>query len=249
MVSPINTTRDKLRSSKQGALRKYRDITVGETGFFYFLLYEFFSTLLGPIPGALGIVLRRFIYRYFFTESGKNLVIGQNVVIRHPKNISIGNNVIIDDNCLIDAHGCEKENFIIEDDVIINRNCSLQAKNGFLRIGKRSSIGGYTLITSLQGVIFGENVLVGGRCYFSSGTYNFDEQLDTSIMDSGLYSKGLILIKDDCYFGAGSLVVGGVRVGHGAVVGAASLVLEDVGDNAVVAGNPAKFLRVRKCAE
>lgn len=249
MINSIQTVRDRLHFSKKGAVKQYQEISTSSPRFSFFVLYEFFSTVLTPIPGALGIVLRRLIYAFFLGQVGKNLVIGHNVTIRHPEKIRIGHNVVIDDNCLIDAHGCEPDNFVIEDNVIINRNCSLQAKNGFLRIGKRTSIGSYTLITSLQGVIFGENVLVGGRCYFSAGTYNFDERIEVPIMDSGLCSKGIILIKDNCYFGAGAMVVGGLAVGCGAVVGAASLVRKSVLDYAVVAGVPAEFIRFRKGAE
>ena len=36
---------------------------------------------------------------------GRNVVFGQNVVLRHPHKIRIGDNVVIDDNCLIDAKG------------------------------------------------------------------------------------------------------------------------------------------------
>jgi len=45
--------------------------------------------------------------------------------------------------------------------------------------------------------------------------------------------------------GANSVILGGVRIGDGAVVGAGSVVVHDVPSNAVVAGNPARVIRQR----
>ena len=49
----------------------------------------------------------------------------------------------------------------------------------------------------------------------------------------------------EAYIGAGSFVRRGVRIGIGAVVGACSVVTRDVPDYAIVAGSPAKVLRMR----
>ena len=52
-------------------------------------------------------------------------------------------------------------------------------------------------------------------------------------------------IGDDCFFGAGAKVIGGVKIGHGAKVGANAVVVEDVPDYCTVAGVPAKIVRRR----
>ncbi len=46
-------------------------------------------------------------------------------------------------------------------------------------------------------------------------------------------------------FGANVTVIGNVRIGNNAVVGAGSVVVKDVPDNAVVAGNPARIIRYK----
>jgi acetyltransferase-like isoleucine patch superfamily enzyme len=56
-------------------------------------------------------------------------------------------------------------------------------------------------------------------------------------------SQGPIVIEDDAWLGAGCIILPGVRVGRGAVVGASSVVVEDVPPLHVVAGQPARTIR------
>lgn len=58
-------------------------------------------------------------------------------------------------------------------------------------------------------------------------------------------TKGDTVIGNDVWIGYGASVLSGVRVGHGAVIGAHSLVAKDVPPYAVVAGNPARLVRFR----
>ena len=234
----------RLLKAQESPFKTYKDFVVGDVAFSKFILYELLIALLGAKAGAPGFYLRRKFYRLLFKKVGKNLIIGRNVVIRHPDKIIIGDNVTIDDNSLIDARGSGPEGLIIEDNVIVNRNCMLQAKSGPIKLGKRTSIGSYSMITSLDGVEFGEAVLTGGRCYFSAGAYHFDIP-ELPIMDQGPYAKGPIKIRKNSYFGAGAMIVGGIKIGAGAVIGAGAIVVKDVQEGSIVAGNPAKVLRYR----
>lgn len=55
------------------------------------------------------------------------------------------------------------------------------------------------------------------------------------------------IIEDDVYVGAGAKVLGPIRVGKGAVIGANAVVLSDVSPGDVVAGIPAKSIRKSAC--
>ena len=57
------------------------------------------------------------------------------------------------------------------------------------------------------------------------------------------------VLEDDVLIGANAVVVEGVRIGKGAVVGAGSIVLNDVPAGAVVAGNPARIIKEEKTDE
>lgn len=58
-------------------------------------------------------------------------------------------------------------------------------------------------------------------------------------------SKGDIVVGNDVWIGHGALILSGVRIGDGAVIGAGSVVNKNVDDYAIVAGNPARFIRFR----
>lgn len=64
------------------------------------------------------------------------------------------------------------------------------------------------------------------------------------LRDLGLARKAPIVVEDDAWLGAGVVVMPGVRIGRGAVVGANSVVTRDVPPGHVVAGSPARTVRV-----
>jgi acetyltransferase-like isoleucine patch superfamily enzyme len=234
--------REKLLQAQASPLRTYLDLTVGPVGLRGFLHYEFLTSLLGSIPGGLGFLLRNKLYPPLFKKAGHGLIIGRNVVVRHPRQIELHNNVTIDDNSLIDGRGAGDEGIVLEDGVIIHRNCMIQAKSGLIRLGPRTTIGSNSVIVSMAGVELGEAVLVAGGCYISAGAYHTGD-VSRAIMDQGAYSKGPIVIGDNAWIGTGAIILDGVKVGKSAVIGAGAVVTRDIPANAVAVGVPAKVIR------
>jgi len=236
--------RDKLAEAQTSPFRTYMDLTVGDVGLAHFALYEILTMLLGPLPGGLGFLLRKKLYRRLFRHCGRGLIIGRNVVIRHGKRIELMDGVTIDDNSLVDARGAGDAGLVLEEGVIINRNCMVQAKSGPIHFGPRTTIGSNSVIISTAGVELGEAVLCAGGVYISAGAYHM-EDTDAAIMDQGAYSKGPIRIGDRVWIGTGAIILDGVTIGAGAVIGAGSVVTKDIPENAIVAGVPAKVIRIR----
>ena len=54
-----------------------------------------------------------------------------------------------------------------------------------------------------------------------------------------------VIIEDNVLVGANAVVIEGVHVGKGAVVAAGAVVIEDVPENVVVAGCPARIIKVK----
>lgn len=62
---------------------------------------------------------------------------------------------------------------------------------------------------------------------------------------TGLPGRGDTVVGNDVWFGYDTMVMPGVRVGHGAVVASGAVVVDDVPDYGVVGGNPARLIRTR----
>ena len=106
------------------------------------------------------------------------------------------------------------------------------------------SIGNFCSIA--EGVVF---ILGGEHRIDWITTYPFnvkgDEWPNSKLVNGHPSSKGDVSIGHDVWIGHGALILSGVRIGNGAVIGAGSVVTRNVDDYAVVAGNPAKFVKFR----
>lgn len=99
-----------------------------------------------------------------------------------------------------------------------------------LILGDKTDIGAFTYINAKYGVEIHDNVQIGSHCSIYSLS-TIDER------------KGKVVIKTNARIGSHSIVMPGVTIGKNAVVGAVSFVTEDVPDDAVVAGVPARTIK------
>lgn len=233
------TIRSILADPDISAFRKYRCLTAGNAGFPQFVLVEVVTSLLGSLPGALGLITRRVFYRRLFKSCGRGVVIGRNCVFRNPASISIGNNVVFDDNCVIDARGAEDEGLVFDDGVLINRNVSVQSKGGDIRIGHGVSIGADSQLVSWSGLRIGDRTAVAAGCFFSAGSYELDD-FETPLSERQPISAGPIVVGKNVWIATRSVILDGVKINDNAVVSAGAIVKHDVGAKCVVHGDPAK---------
>lgn len=59
----------------------------------------------------------------------------------------------------------------------------------------------------------------------------------------GRNGRGAPIISDGVFIGTGACILGGVKIGKNAMIGANAVVITDVPDNAVVGGIPSKILK------
>ncbi|MDM8541044.1 acyltransferase [Desulfococcaceae bacterium HSG9] len=236
--------RQKLAGGHASPLKTYQSLTCGPESFPRFLIYELLTSVLGPLPGGAGFFLRKQLYPRLFKKFGRGVIIGRNTVFRHPHRISLGDNVTIDDNCLLDGRGAGPSGLVLENNVLINRNCMIIAKSGSIRFGRRTSIGSNAVIVSMDAVELGEAVLLAGGCYLSAGSYKIDALIP--VMDQDVYTAGPIRIGDNTWLGTRVTVLDGVTIGKDAVIGACAMVNNDIPDKAVAVGTPAKVIRIRE---
>ncbi len=236
-------TRDVLRE-KKSAYRKYLDLAVGQVGFFRFLLYELVVTLFTNIPGALGYFLRKIFFPLILGKTGKGVVFGRGMTLRHPWKIEIGNNVVFDDYVTLDAKTAEGR-ITIGDNCIFAKNVTLSCKGGPIKIGNYVNISVNTTIYSNTGVEIGDYTFIAGHCYIVAGGNHEIEDTTKPILFQPILSKGGVKIGEDCWIGAGSVILDGVTLEKGVVVGAHSLVNKSFPAYSIIVGSPAKLLRKR----
>src|SRR5205085_1694654 len=120
-AAPIDRAQDQLFARGKSSRAKYTELVVGRPGVAALILHEAVTLAAQPIPGAVGLILRKWLYPLLLGSCGRNVVFGQNVVLRHAHKIRIGSNVVVDDNCLLDAKGASNRGISIGDGVFVGR--------------------------------------------------------------------------------------------------------------------------------
>src|SRR5262245_28974518 len=90
----IERVQEQLFASGRSSREKYQDLVVGQPGFAALAKYELVVMMSQGVPGAAGLALRKAMYPWLLGSCGSGVVLGQNVVRRHPHKIHIGSNVV-----------------------------------------------------------------------------------------------------------------------------------------------------------
>jgi acetyltransferase-like isoleucine patch superfamily enzyme len=184
-------------------------------------------------------LLRKFIYRYkrqnisetvkdfksillglwysFKVEATKPFyVMGKITILNKYGTISVGQHTRIWKGVKLSAYSESKRE---EPRIIIGRECS---------IGDRTEIHA------------GREVRIGNRVMFAWDCVIMDR--DYHSVNSNCEKMAPVNIEDDVWIGCRAIVLKGVSIGKNAVIGAGSVVLDNIPENAIVAGNPAKII-------
>ena len=111
-----------------------------------------------------------------------------------------------------------------------------------IELGARSQIGHNARID--HDVVIGEDVLMGPEVVMMSAGHAFADPA-IPINQQGETPRRPVRIGNDVWIGTRAVIMPGVQVGNGAVIGATSVVTRDVPPLAVVAGVPARVIRMR----
>jgi acetyltransferase-like isoleucine patch superfamily enzyme len=240
----IPRAQEQLFASGQSAREKYSSLVIGRPGWGALLQYEFVQLLSQHVPGALGLALRKTLFPLLLGSCGRNVIFGQNVVLRHPHKIRIGDNVVIDDNCLVDAKGDSNSGIAIGSGVFVGRNSILSCKNGDIEIADGANIGFNCEVFSASRVVIGRDTLLAAYCYVIGGDHDFSDP-SAAVIAQGRRSAG-VTIGAGAWLGAGAKILDGVTIGDGAIVGAGAVVRDAVPAGAIAVGIPARLVGQRE---
>ena len=120
----------------------------------------------------------------------------------------------------------------IRDQAIIQKNAVIMM-GAVINIG--AVVGEETMID--MGAILGARATVGKKAHIGAGA------VLAGVLEPP--SASPVIVEDNVLIGANAVVLEGVRIGEGAVVAAGSVVTQDVPANAVVAGSPAKIIKMK----
>jgi acetyltransferase-like isoleucine patch superfamily enzyme len=237
----------KLFDEKGSALAKYQALVIGRRGLWPLLKYELICTLVGGLPGAAGLVLRRLLYPLLLGRVGKNVTFGTHVTLRHPHKIFIGENVVIDDHCLLDAKGDANRGITLGSGVFVGRNSILHCKNGDIVVRDNVNIGFNCDIASSNYIEIGDQVLIAAYAYLVGGGHDYS-RADLPIMEQKRVARG-IRLGTNAWIGAGVTILDGVTVGESAIIGTGAVVTADVPARALAVGIPARVVRQRDACD
>jgi acetyltransferase-like isoleucine patch superfamily enzyme len=197
----------------------------------------------GWMPGLPGIAARALAYRLILRARGLP-AIETHVRLRRPEDITLGARVFVEADVLLEGG---EGGLVIGDDSMVMRGCTLQVYNhrslphAGIKLGRRTFVGEHTLMRGQGGITVGDNVLFGpGVQVLAVNHVTADPNVP--IRDQGITAEG-IRIEDDCWIGAGAIVLDGITIGRGACIGAGAVVTRSIPARSLAVGVPARVVR------
>jgi acetyltransferase-like isoleucine patch superfamily enzyme len=131
--------------------------------------------------------------------------------------------------------------------VWIGDGTKIRCHEGVVEIGAKTVMGQECTISAYQRVRIGEQCVIADRAMFIDFDHGVVE-VERPIRVQGIYKRD-VEVGSNVWIGYGACILRGVRVGDNSIVGTNSVVTKDVPANAVVAGIPARVIRMREAPE
>jgi acetyltransferase-like isoleucine patch superfamily enzyme len=128
--------------------------------------------------------------------------------------------------------------------VWIGHGSKIRCHEGKIEIGAKTVMGQECTISAYRRVRIGEQCVIADRAMFIDFDHGVVE-VDRPIREQGIYMRE-VEVGSNVWIGYGACILRGVRVGDNSIVGTNSVVTRDVPANAVVAGIPARIIRMRE---
>jgi carbonic anhydrase/acetyltransferase-like protein (isoleucine patch superfamily) len=131
--------------------------------------------------------------------------------------------------------------------VWLGHGTKIRCHEGVVEIGDKTVLGQECTISAYKRVRIGEQCVIADRAMFIDFDHGVVE-VERPIRSQGIYTRE-VEVGSNVWIGYGACVLRGVRVGDNSIIGTNSVVTKDVPANAVVAGVPARIVRMREAPQ
>jgi acetyltransferase-like isoleucine patch superfamily enzyme len=203
---------------------------------------------------------------------GEGTLLGWNVIIGHPSKASLTKNrkfeasegAVVGEHCILrsgtvvyedvvigndvqTAHGvCFREGVRIGDGCVFGSGTQVQER---AKLGRNVRLQ-HTVIIS-EDALLGNDIFIGPGVVFTGGRHMTGameangklSHSEAKTLEGKNWEGPSVIVEDEVRIGANAVILTGVRLGKGCVVGAGSVVSNDVPPGAMVLGNPARLVK------
>jgi acetyltransferase-like isoleucine patch superfamily enzyme len=155
-----------------------------------------------------------------FMAFGAKSIIEMPVLVHGARRVSIGREVLIGSDSWLYTSGSQ----------------------ALLEIGDGTRMSGHCVLSAVRHVRVGRSVLLGRNVYIADHNHGAAAS-DTPILAQELDAIGPVIVEDNAWLGQNCVILPGVTIGRGSVVGANSVVRDDVPPRTVAVGAPARIAR------
>ncbi len=131
--------------------------------------------------------------------------------------------------------------------VWLGHGTKIRCHEGAVEIGPKTVLGQECTISAYQRVSIGQQCVIADRVMFIDFDHNVTDS-EQPIRKQGIYKRDVV-VGSNVWIGYGAQILRGVTVGDNAIIGASAVVTRDIPANAVVAGAPARVVRMRPAPE
>lgn len=140
-------------------------------------------------------------------------------------------------------------NGMMANQIGFNTPCVFRAEGGSIIIGDNVGMSQTTLIAKGADITIGDNVKLGGGVKVYTTDFHCLDYMKrrNPIVDRMERKCSPVSIEDDCFIGAGTIILKGVTIGARTIIGAGSVVTKNIPADCIAAGNPCIIIKEIVC--
>ena len=196
------------------------------------IVYKIAKKILNLISSGISLVATKIVFNgntVSYSSFNTNGI--PYVMVARGGKFSIGKNFAMNNGIKGNPIGCyERCTFFVDRGAVLTIGDNVGMSQAALICHKSITIGNYVKIG-------------GGVCIYDTDFHSLDPVIRRSSEDLKNRAEKPVVIGNDVFIGARSIILKGVTIGENSVIGAGSVVTKSVPANQIWAGNPAKFIR------